>query len=244
MKKMLLLTAAVLLLLTGCGEKENNAAAAGTVLNVAIVNGDDKFAHSQDGNLDGIEPLLAKSAAETAGRELNLVTVNSEEELYSGIQDGSFDLGFGRLSETKDELKKFKVSRSYGKSGIYFLTKKYDFTDSLAILKSGTIGVMGSVKAEADEVPSIENYIVNDYTDCEELGRDVASGTVDIGLVNEREALSVIAASDKLQVQEVLNGPAEYYVAIMKDDQSLKTAVDSAISAYYDSILNTEEEQE
>jgi membrane-bound lytic murein transglycosylase MltF len=252
MKKLVLLTVASALLMTGCGQKNEKIAKTDTVLNVAVLSGDDKYAYSSEGDLKGIEPKLAKLVAETANLELNLITADNEEKLYSGVKDGSLDLAFGRLSETRDELKNFTVSRSYGKSGIYFLTKKYDYTDSLALYQAGNIGVMNTVKPQIDEIAGIDKFTVDDYTVGGDLGRDIISGEIDIGLVNEREALSTIKNSEDFQVQEVLNGPMEYYVAIMKNDEEFKKTVDSAIAAYYDSMLNkdidtednTEEEQE
>ena len=116
------------------------------------------------------------------------------------------------------------------------MTKKYDYTDSLSLLRSGSIGVMGSVKPISDQIPGISSFSVNDYTDIEALSRDVASGTIAIGVCGEREALSII--SDDIQVQEMVKGPSEYYVAALKNDSKLKTAVNSAISAYFDSLYS------
>ncbi len=233
MKRIILLTAALCLMLTGCGSKEAEEPES-TVLNVGILEGNDRYSYTDGGEILGIEANLAKETAVLLEKELKLNTVTAEEELFSGLQDGSFDLIFGRISENNEALKSFTASDRYGKSGIYLLTKKYDYTDSLTLPNTGMIGVSSSVESVADQVPGIGNFSVSGYTDMEKLSRDITSGTLAIGLCNEREAFA--AVSDMLQTQEVLKGPYEYYVAAFKDNSDLKDAVNSAISAYYDRL--------
>ena len=234
--QLILLPLLSLSLLTACGGKKEDASQESPVLNVGIVRADDRYSYEENGELKGIESDLAKKAAEIYGKDVNIKSAGSDTELYSGLQDGSFDLVFGRIPETQNALNSFMVSDNYGKSGLYFVTKKYDYTDSLSLLRSGSIGIMGSVKPISDQIPGISSFSVNDYTDIEALSRDVASGTISVGICGERDALSIISAD--IQVQEMVKGPSEYYVAALKNDNELKNAVNSAISAYYDSLYS------
>ncbi len=241
MKRITLLAAALCIMLAGCGGAKEAEEPESTVLNVGILEGNDRYAYVESGEIKGIEAELAKDTAKLYEKELNLKTVTAEEELFAGLQDGSLDLVFGRIPETRESLKSLTVSNSYGKSGLYLLTKKYDYTDSLTLPGSGFIGISGSVETMADQVPGIGGFSISSYTDMDKLARDITSGTLNVGLCSEREALKVV--SDTVQTQEVLKGPYEYYVAAMKNDGNLKNAVDAAISAYYDRMGSEGEEE-
>lgn len=225
------LPALMIISFTGCGADSGSPAAENpSVLNVVLLDGNDRFTHMADGQPEGIEPEISSILASDMGVEVNFSFAENREALFKAIQDGTADLAFGRIRDSESVLKNMKTSRSYGKGGIYFVTKKYDYTDSLTLRKSGKVGVMESVGQLLDSVPGIEGFGSSEYTEAEALARDVESGAVTIGICSEREALSL--DMDSVQIQEVLDSPMESYVAVMPEDSALVNNVNQAISRY------------
>ena len=130
------------------------------------------------------------------------------------------------------------VSDSYGQSGLYFLTGRYDYTDSLALMGGKSVGIYSMVGTTANAIPFIDGVANKEYNDLGLLAQDVLQGNIDLAVVDERSAVSLI--SDGLQAQEILNGPVERYVAVFSGRSGHISAVDQAISAYYDELAAAE----
>lgn len=244
MKKTVYVLMVLLLIstLAACGKKAGGTGEESGPLKVAIIRGNDRFMEGEGNDVSGIEPEIASLIADSTGRELSITVVDSKTALYSAIQGGQADVGFGRIPDSESALKSLSYSRSYGKGGVFFVTKKYDYTDSLSLLPPGTLGVMESVSAISGTVPGIDAFKTETYLDTESLARDVEAGKIAAGICNEREALSL--TKEKVQVQEALKGPKESYVAVMPKDSGLVGQVDSAISSYYDTLINPEGTEE
>ena len=225
--------------LSGCSGSQAETDTQGGTLRVAFVNGGDKYTYLEDGQPYGIEPYLAGKIAESASLTLETTVLDNNESLYSALQDNSFDLAFGRIADTSVPAQSYALSRSYGKGGLYIVAKKYDYTDSLSVLRSGSIGVMTSVQPYIEQVPGASGVVQNGYEDMPTMVKDIEDGVITVGLCSEREALG--ALSDTIQTQEVLQSPRESYVALMPQGSSLQGAVNAAIAEYYDEVLRGED---
>lgn len=232
MKKIIavLLCLSMALCLASCGKGDGGASQSGEALKVGFLVGGDKYAYLADSALMGLEPFLAREVANSLGREIVELQVESEGALLSGLTDGSLDLAFGRLSAASSSLQGVNVTKPYSFGGLYFVTRKYDYRDSLKMPGSGQVGVMATVKAISSQVPGIDSVSVMDYENIDEMARDILSGKVGLGLTNEREAHRMI--SDAVQVQEVLSSPKESYVAALPQKSPIKGAVESVIDSY------------
>ncbi|MCR4745054.1 MAG: transporter substrate-binding domain-containing protein [Lachnospiraceae bacterium] len=223
--------------LSACGKNSETDVASG-VLRVGVVNGNDKYASVENDEAVGIEPNLARKVAEKENMQLELTMVSSLDALYTGLSDGSFDLAFGRVSDTTTGLDDLVKSRSYGKNGYYFVTKKYDYTDNLTILGTTNVGITTSVMPVVEEFPGYESTITKQYNDTSEMVFDISSGTIEAGICSEREAFK--AVNDAVQIQEALNGPRESYIALMPPRSKLKKSTDNAINDYYNEKITGE----
>ena len=128
------LAAALLAGCSGGGETENveNAAADG-VLTVGILAGEDIFSYTDEaGQLRGVEPQLMERLGESLGVSVEFDEAGSLDELLNWLDLGQADIALGRIAQRDEYNQKYQVSRNYAKKGIYLLTRKNDYTDTLA----------------------------------------------------------------------------------------------------------------
>lgn len=220
-------------LLTACGggkKEEVPATSEPGILKVAVVNGNDRFTQNISGAPDGIEAEIAKRVADAGGYAVQFTMTENEEAMINGVANGEYDLGFGRIPDTDTRISGLTVSAGYGRGGLFLVTPKNNYMDCLTLMQTGTLGI--SVKAEPlkDEVDGAEEIATQSYLNIAEMGPDIVSGTILAGLVNEREALSLI--SDEVQAQELINSPKETYVALMPAGSPLVDSVNSVIGQY------------
>lgn len=230
-------------LLTSCGgssgASEQGQTAETGILNVAIISGDDRFAGYVDGTLTGIEIELANGMARTMGVTPQLTVIEDVNEFFTGVSNGRFDIGFGRIPETDPRNSGLTVSRTYGRGSVFIVAPKFEYMNGLEQISGAKVGLSFSVEPLADRIRGIEQVERESFTDMEGLSAAVMSGAVRAALVNEREAMSLI--SDNLQAQELYASPTETYVAIMPANSKLKGAVDEAISQYYNALIGLDQ---
>ena len=219
-------------LLTACGKKaeKTEATANPGVLRVGVVNGGDRFASNVAGAPVGIEADIARIVAGDNGYSVQFSLVDNTEALLTGMMNGEYDLGFGRLPKTDQRLTGLTVSSTYGKGGLFLVTPRYNYMDCLSVMQGGTLGISVQADPLKDEVQGIEAVAQQTYPALNQMGSDIASGSILAGLVSEREAVAMI--SDSVQAQELLNSPREEYVAVMPGGSPLKKTVDEAIDKY------------
>ena len=228
----MILVVAVAAAAAGCGGKKQEASptAESGVLKVGIVDGKDRFATDLSGAPVGIEADIAMVVADEGGYAVQFEFCDSTGALLHGLQNGEFDLGFGRIEETDKRLGDFSVSAGYGKGGLFLVTPRNNYMDCLSVMQSGTLGLSSQAEALKDEVEGIDSIVTETYTNGQQLRDDIVSGKILAGLVSEREAVSM--TGEKVQAQELLNSPKETYVAVMPKGSSLVNTVNSAISKY------------
>ncbi len=231
-------------MLTGCGGSADKKPVTVTegILSVAFVDGEDRYTSSVSGAPEGIEADIARRAADSLGVSLQCTMADDLTMLFTGLQNGQYDLIFGRIPDTNPMLAGMSVSRSYGRGSLYLVTQKYDYMNSLTELSSGTVGVSVSAEALASKVPGLDALTRESYPNTETLAEAVRNGTVTVALVNEREAVEMI--SDNLQAQELFGGPVESYVAVMPASSPLADAVNGAIGSYYNDLIGIGPKQE
>ena len=219
-------------LLTGCGGKKAEVPATSEegILKVGIVDGKDRFAKSEAGAPVGIEAELAKRVADAGGYAIRLTIVDDSDALLSGMLNGEYDLGFGRITDTDQRIGNLNVSIPYGKGCLYLATPKRNYMNCLSAVQSGTIGVSTRADAIKDEISGIDSIVNQPYTDVSLMAGDIAEGNLLAGLVTEREAISMI--NDRVQAQELLNSPRESYVALTPDGSPLMETVNGTIEKY------------
>ena len=234
MKKIIpiLLCTAVTLLFTGCGggKKEAQTTAEPGILKVGIVDGNDRFTSNASGAPVGIEAEIAKIVAEKGSYTLQFMFCDNSEALIKGVFNGEYDLGFGRIAETDKRTEGLGLSRGYAKGGLFLVTPRNNYMDCLTPMQSGTLGISVLADPLKDQVKGMDGTVSETYSNLEKLKSDIASGKIPAGLVNEREAVSMIDGS--VQAQELIDSPKENYVAVMKKDSALISRVNEAITEY------------
>ena len=234
MKKIIpiLLCVVLMLLFTGCGGKKESLeeTAEPGILKVGIVDGNDRFTSNASGAPVGIEADIAKIAAEKGGYTLQFMFCDNTEAVLKGVFNGDYDIGFGRIAETDKRTEGLGLSKGYGKGGLFLVTSRNNYMDCLTPMQSGTLGISVMAEPLKDEVDGIDSTVTETYSNTEKLRNDIASGAIPAGLVNEREAVSMINGS--VQAQELIDSPKENYVAVMKKDSALISRVNEAITEY------------
>ncbi|MCR4764425.1 MAG: transporter substrate-binding domain-containing protein [Lachnospiraceae bacterium] len=232
----LLFVIIILLAVAGASRGSRGAAPVNSgvegLLRVGIVVGNDRYASKDGEAVTGIEPDLAKRAADIEGVTLDTTMYATVETAVSALQSGSIDVILGRISSADPAVTGLALSDPYGWSGLYFLAPRNDFTDNLAQMGGKTLGILAPVAETAKTIPYIEAIISTPYTDLTLLAQDVIQGNIDLGVVGERDALAMV--SEHLQAQEILNGPQERYVAVAPGNTLHLAAVNMAISQWFD----------
>ena len=230
------------LALGGCfgGQEEDqteNAAADG-VLTVGIIPGNDIFCFAQeagDAPVSGIEPQLMDALGKSLGVQVKFQTSSSLDELLSSLDAGQVDVAMGRIAQSDAYSDQYLVSRNYAKKGIYLLTRKYDYTDTLGGYAETSVGISSSIRSNVRaEIPHLDQVTIQEYISLEDAVQDLMEENISAVIVNEREAMSEISSSE-LQAQEMLNGPKESYVALMgAGQQELAASLNQVIREYLD----------
>ena len=230
------------LALGGCfgGQEEDqteNAAADG-VLTVGIIPGNDIFCFAQeagDAPVSGIEPQLMDALGKSLGVQVKFQTSSSLDELLSSLDAGQVDVAMGRIAQSDAYSDQYLVSRNYAKKGIYLLTRKYDYTDTLGGYAETSVGISSSIPSNVRaEIPDLDQVTIQEYISLEDAVQDLMEENISAVIVNEREAMSEISSSE-LQAQEMLNGPKESYVARMgAGQQELAASLNQVIREYLD----------
>jgi len=204
------------------------------MLTAAIVSAEDRFAyHDESGQLVGIEPGLAQSLAEAEGLTLKIIEVADITEAVSLVDTKAADVAFGRITSQVGDAG-YNVSVDYGHSGLFMVTALHDYTDSLKLMTGYSVGVMGNVKDVASSLSGYEYVSLKDYDNAITLGEDISSRTISLGIVNERDAIKLAKSfPNALQVQEISDNAAEYYVAVFPNGKSVSvTILNGIINSY------------
>lgn len=240
------LAAALLAGCSGGGETENveNAAADG-VLTVGILAGENIFSYTDEaGQLRGVEPQLMERLGESLGVSVEFDEAGSLDELLNWLDLGQADIALGRIAQRDEYNQKYQVSRNYAKKGIYLLTRKNDYTDTLAGLAETTVAVAPSISAELRvDIPYLDQVVMQEYGSVADAAKALEEETVSAVILTEREAMEEIAQGS-FQAQEMLNGPKESYVALMgSGQQELAASLNQVISQYLDEQAGGAEEE-
>ncbi len=220
----------------GCGSKssEVESAVADGVLQVGILLGDDRFAALEEGVYVGVEPELMNRLAESLGVGVTFCEYDSAANLFLALEEGSIDVAIGRIPLASEYAERYLTSSEYGRGGIYLLTQKYDYTDTLAGFADETVGISVNITSlSRSDIPYLSSVNTESFSGLSQAVKDLESGTYSAVLVNEREALSALGLSADIQAQELLDGPKEGYGAFLAQGQTdLKNSLNTVISTY------------
>lgn len=200
------------------------------MLTAGVVVGGDRFAgYDENGKLSGIEPDLAAALAEAEGLELKLIEVGTAAEALNYLDTGVIDVAFGRFSSDLN-LTGYTTSAEYARCGLFLVSRLHDYTDSLALMTGYSIGVMNTVTATAERIDNYQFITPKDYADPAKMGQDVKDRAINLGICNERDALTIVRNYPAdLQTQEIAGGPAERYVAVFPAKQAGHATVLNAL---------------
>ncbi|MCR4902417.1 MAG: transporter substrate-binding domain-containing protein [Butyrivibrio sp.] len=212
---LILVVVAILGLVSGGSDTSSETVTPG-MLTAAIVVGEDRYCyHNDEGLLVGIEPELAQQYADVQGLTLKVIEAETQAEAVALLDTKAADVALGRLTSQLG-LAGYNISEDYGHSGLFMVSVLHDYTDSLNLMTGYSVGVMNTVNAVAGGLPNYDYVSVKDYDNAVTLGEDIRDRNVSLGVVNERDAISLVKSfPNALQVQEISDGPSEYYVAVL-----------------------------
>lgn len=236
--------------LTGCfGKKADsqnvvNAAADG-VLTVGIVNGNDTYAYSSDGTFSGAEPAIMDRLGQTLEAVVEYKEAEGPDELMSMLDAGEIDIAAGRLTLLEAYTQSYLPSRNYAKRGLYLITSKNRYVDTLAGFHEGTIGLSWQIPAyAAGDIPYLEDQQQTVYEDISEAADDIENGVIQAALCTEREAVQLLEAGAPVSAAELRQGIKLEQVFYLKPEQTeLRDQADAAINSWLDELADPEKEE-
>ena len=239
--------AAAALCMAGCSgggeKKETVSAVADGVLTVGIVNGGDIFASKEGDTYSGIEPMLVNALGDALDVTVEYVEVSGTQELLQLLDAGTVDAAVGRIAENDAYSQRYLSTRNYGKKGLYLVTRRNDYTVSLAGFSQMNVGITQAVPSNLRvEIPGLEDVNVSEYPDTAGIPAGLAEEVIAAAVCTEREALGLL--SEDVQVQELLGGPREAYVVLFPlGQEELAGYMNQVISQYLDEQAQAGEEE-
>lgn len=233
--------AVLVCLLAGCfsgstGQGDVVDAAADGILAVGIVDGDDSFAREGEDGFAGAEPDILKGLAGELDVQVEYIKAEDARELMALLGDGKVDIAAGRLTGLESFENSFLKSRNYAKTGIYLITKKNRYVDTLAGYEDGIVGVSWQIPGyEVLDIPYITDLEREVYDDILKLPQDIEKGAILAGICTEREALEILRESDGVQAMEMRGGPRlESFFYLAPGQDALAGSLNRAINTYLD----------
>lgn len=142
----------------------------------------------EQGNLTGLEPELMRRVAKDEGFKLTLKVVDSQEDIYNGLADGTLTAGIGRL--VREELPVESPNHftdPYLSSSLTVLVPVGSELERLADLEGRRVGVQQG--SRADEVISARDGIfVRRYEHGSEAIQALLDGNLDAVVMGDRSA--------------------------------------------------------
>ena len=180
------------------------------------------------GTYIGFEVDLAREIAHRLGVQPKL-EIRAWDTLIPELQKGSFDMAMNGIEDTPDRAAIVSFSDPYfvysqqltvrsGTSGV----------SSLADLKGKTVATLSGTAAE-DILRQTPGIKVVTHPEIIYSYRDLQSSRVDAVLLDSPIAAAYGAANPKLENVGESFGEGKYVAAFRKDDQSLRTAVNTAL---------------
>lgn len=244
MKKRSLIIAAGLIAaaLCGCsGKKEQAPEPVGLVkegvLTVAIIDGEDGYARTQEDGFVGAEPYLAELFAKEQGLTTVYTQASSQDELLDLIDAGQADMALGRISRSFEGSESYALSRTYGKGGLYLVTRTGNYADTLVGFSGETVGFSDLVTANlSTQIPLMDTVTPVSFSEIGTAAETLKKGDYAALICTEREAFSVLA-DEGVQVQELLNSPRESYCGVFPaGNTEMAGQFGAAITEYQDSL--------
>ena len=152
------------------------------------------------------------------------------------------DAAVGRIAENDAYSQRYLSTRNYGKKGLYLVTRRNDYTDTLAGFSQMNVGITQAVPSNLRvEIPGLEDVNVSEYPDTTGIPAGLAEEVIAAAVCTEREALGLL--SEDVQVQELLGGPREAYVVLFPlGQEELAGYMNQVISQYLDEQAQAGEE--
>ena len=186
----------------------------------------------------GIDMDIAQAIADALGVELEVQNMDFDGALLA-VQQGKVDIVAAgvSVSEEREEVMDFSVK--YVDSKDVILVNKADpkvEESSADALEGKVVGVQQGNIADLWVSENASPKSVQRYTKFVQAAQDLLNGKIDCIVMDEAPALELVASNDGL---EILAGDAlfedSYAIAIKKDNEQMKAAVDAVITQLQES---------
>ena len=243
-----ILSAALLLAMTSCAAAKQTAqadtAAFTTVESGKLIMATNAFfppyEFYEGEKIVGIDAEIASAVAGKLGLELVIEDVEFDS-IIAGVQGGKYDIGCAGMTVTEDRLKSVNFSTPYA-TGIQSIIVKTDseIHDIDTLLEgSYKVGVQSGTTGDIYMSDTPENGGVGeDRVERYSKGNDaviaLSSGKIDAVVIDNEPAKAFVAANEGLKILETPYTVEDYAMAINKDNDALKDAVNQALKELTD----------
>ncbi|GMR22546.1 MAG: hypothetical protein BMS9Abin37_0903 [Acidobacteriota bacterium] len=199
------------------------------------------FFYEENGEPRGIEYDILRYYANTEGRTLEVVWVDSFKDVLPALERGEAEIASAAITITETRKKRFGFSSSYFPSQLVLVQRATEATKDLASLSGARIGVLaGSTSLEALSGVDVEMVHAENTL---ELYQAVVDGKTEGAVTATARALLLLQDFEPLDISLHLGEKEEFGFATAKDSP-LATALSEHIvkiksSGIYFRLLET-----
>ena len=183
----------------------------------------------------GIDAEIAKAVADKLGLELVIEDVEFDS-IIAGVQGGKYDIGCAGMTITEDRLQSVNFSTPYATGIQSIIVAEGSEIKDIDTLLNGNYkvgvqsGTTGDIYMSADpEDGGVGEDRVERYAKGNDAVIALTAGKIDAVVIDNEPAKAFVEANAGLKILETPFAVEEYAMAINKNNEALKVAVDQAL---------------
>ena len=225
---------------TGAANTDTDAAAAFTTVESGkLIMATNAFfppyEYYEGDKIVGIDVEIATAVADKLGLELVIEDVEFDS-IIAGVQSGKYDIGCAGMTVTEDRLKSVNFSTPYA-TGIQSIIVAADseITDIDTLINGDyKVGVQSGTTGDIYMTDEVGEERIERFAKGNDAIIALTSGKISAVVIDNEPAKAFVAANDGLKILETPYTVEDYAMAINKDNEALKDAINQALKELTD----------
>lgn len=234
MKKLtaVLLTVGVMasMALTGCGKK---SAMEKDTLTMATNAEFPPYEYYDGETIVGIDAEIAQAICDELGKDL-VIEDMAFDSIISAVTSGKADFGAAGMTVTPDREKNVAFTDTYAEASQVVIVKEGSDIQSPDDVAGKTIGVQLGTTGDI-YAGDVEGATVERYNKGFEAVQSLLTDKIDCVIIDQEPAKVFVAENEGLVILEEHFTDEEYAIAVSKEDEELKEAMNEALASLKES---------